>query len=215
MDTSVLLQDTNHRAGEDAQAAIPAGVSGPLDPGLIEEDLDHTQGPPRSDLPRFLSVSVGPPPTVLRRGRPLPMAPLGLICTLKVIPYSPAEPVIQGERTNSKNNLENKPTFSRAAAPMWVKIQGQKRNVLGLVYRSGGGMAAWMRESPTTKEEGNDIKVSEQNRKEFINLEQTAYVSQRLKRRAPLKKPENPVPRVMIQQETTRLPLAIDSTEYS
>lgn len=39
-------------------------------------------------------------------------------------------------------------------------------------------MAAWMRESPTTKEEGNDIKVSEQNRKEFINLEQTAYVSQ-------------------------------------
>ena len=27
---------------------------------------DHTQGPPRSDLPRFLSVSVGPPPTVLR-----------------------------------------------------------------------------------------------------------------------------------------------------
>ncbi|KAI4535937.1 hypothetical protein MG293_014264 [Ovis ammon polii] len=133
---------------------------------------DHTQGPPRSDLPRFLSVSVpaesrppasptlhlqpqGPsqatsnaasawlhtcssPPSTLpepdprgktsmalpdpatERGRPLPMAPLGLICTLKVIPYSPAEPVIQGERTNSKNNLENKPTFSRAAAPMWV-----------------------------------------------------------------------------------------------
>ena len=37
---------------------------------------------------------------------------------------------------NSKNNLENKPTFSRAAAPMWVRIQGQKRNVLGLVCRS-------------------------------------------------------------------------------
>ena len=27
------------------------------------------------------------------------------------------------------------------------------------------------------KEEGNDIKVSEQNRKEFINQEQTTYVS--------------------------------------
>ena len=27
------------------------------------------------------------------------------------------------------------------------------------------------------KEGGNDIKVSEQNRKEFINQEQTAYVS--------------------------------------
>lgn len=27
------------------------------------------------------------------------------------------------------------------------------------------------------KEEGNDIKVSKQNRKEFINQEQTTYVS--------------------------------------
>ena len=31
--------------------------------------------------------------------------------------------------------------------------------------------------SPAMKEEGNDTKVSEQNRKELINQEQTSYVS--------------------------------------
>ena len=42
----------------------------------------------------------------------------------------------QRERINSKNTLENKPVFSRVAAPsVWARIYGSKQNALALVYR--------------------------------------------------------------------------------